>query len=718
MAFSFSALDPRRLWNDPAWRPDLSRAARVTVAFMTPLLLAQFGALPLGAASLAAIAAESLALIEVRGPYSVRLFLFSAIALIYAGAGWAGAAAGGSLAAAVLAMGVIAALSGLWRHLSSDCGMSVGIATCVLYLIALAAPFGGIHHTESGLAVLAGCGFAVALQVALWPVRAQQPLRRLVSESWLAVADLAAALEPAGPGGAEARAARVASAEARLRDTVDKGAAALALAGGKRRPEIVARLEELNLAAARLATRLVVLETALETLTLAARPEFRQFRASLDAALETLDHMARAIARAALTRQPGHVALCEVRMRRAGHLIEALETRLAAVAGDAPEPAQTAALMRQIRELLPATGAALRAAVERAGERAATPLELPELAPPSLRPLAATLNLRGRVDPALPRYAARLAALMMLGVGVYRGWGVPRGYWLPLTIVIVLQPDYGSTRRRAGQRLFGTLAGGALAAAVLWLRFPAAALNAALAVSIFCFAVSLRRSYTTAVFFITLMLALLLRSGATPTAQLVAERLACTVAGGLLALLAALLFWPAWERSRFPPLLAQALRAGHDYLATVTGHLVAGGAYDDAVIAAKRRAETANSAVFTSLQRMYGDPENQRERIEQDAALANGNQRLARLMTAVAVALPPAQPVPPAETRAFAELAGASLNLIAGGAESGAPDPAGLAALLKKWGDFRWPDPPGALPAQLPRAGTELIAMLAAAQEK
>ena len=40
------------------------------------------------------------------------------------------------------------------------------------------------------------------------------------------------------------------------------------------------------------------------------------------------------------------------------------------------------------------------------------------------------------------------------------------------------------------------------------------------------------------------------------------ERLLATLAGGAMAMLAALLFWPVWERRRFPGFLAAALVGG------------------------------------------------------------------------------------------------------------------------------------------------------------
>jgi hypothetical protein len=64
-----------------------------------------------------------------------------------------------------------------------------------------------------------------------------------------------------------------------------------------------------------------------------------------------------------------------------------------------------------------------------------------------------------------------------------------------------------------------------------------------------------------------------------------------------------------------------------------------GGTYDPEVITAKRKAEAANSTAFASFQRMTSDPRARREGLDQLAALANGNQRITRALTVMALHL-------------------------------------------------------------------------------
>src|SRR5580698_6108293 len=64
-------------------RPDASRAVRCTVALMVPLLVATAGHLPVEAA-FAALAAQNVAMLDVRGAYALRFSLLLAVSAILA----------------------------------------------------------------------------------------------------------------------------------------------------------------------------------------------------------------------------------------------------------------------------------------------------------------------------------------------------------------------------------------------------------------------------------------------------------------------------------------------------------------------------------------------------------------------------------------------------------------------------------------------------------
>ena len=699
--------------------PDLRRALRTTAAFMPPLILSHFGLLA-GPVVFAAIAAQNVALIDLRGPYRVRIQLLLAKAVILAGATWLGCTAAGSLAGAVLATALIALSMGLWRHLSTDYGPSMATASALLFLIALAAP--PAAAAPAVLSALGGALWGVAVQASLWPFRSQHPLRQAAAESWIALGDLFAAMSLEDGRDSATRHRAITDQEANVRTTIDRNTALLAASGPS--SKLQQRLDALNLTAARLSTRGIVFNSVLESLQL--QPDFRRLAPTVQPVLTSLTNTSRTVALAIVSRQPAQLATAEVRLQRLANLIQVLQARITVHAGGSAVANELVDLLRQLAEPLPVLLQQVRATMDRAAERGAFSLELFDLDAWSMRPFASVLNFSLRPDLALVRFTARLAVLMMLGVAVFEYWAIPRGYWLPLTIVVVLQPDYGSTRLRAAQRLLGTLVGGTVATLLLWLKLPAPVLLSAIAVTTFGFSYYVRKNYAVAVFYITLLIVLLTEATGTLTIHFTIDRLVATLAGGTLAMLAALLFWPVWEWQRFPSFLAAALRSNRDYLRLLRERLATGGAYDPAAITAKRRAEAANGAVFASLQRMAGDPKHQQDSLAQAAALANGNQRLTRALTTMALHLTPGVPLFHPEAGRFGQLTGEALEALALRIESKDPVSPPLAPLLTALENFQAPQVESTaidgvsqrnqwVFGQMSRAALELSAMLLAA---
>jgi fusaric acid resistance family protein len=62
-------------------------------------------------------------------------------------------------------------------------------------------------------------------------------------------------------------------------------------------------------------------------------------------------------------------------------------------------------------------------------------------------------------DSVVLRHALRFGVLTAAAVAVQRLWDPPFGYWIPLTVSVVLKPYAGTTLTRGAQRLTGTSAG-------------------------------------------------------------------------------------------------------------------------------------------------------------------------------------------------------------------------------------------------------------------
>ncbi|MET9515250.1 FUSC family protein [Streptomyces sp. NPDC002994] len=146
------------------------------------------------------------------------------------------------------------------------------------------------------------------------------------------------------------------------------------------------------------------------------------------------------------------------------------------------------------------------------------------------------------------RYGLRLALCIGLAQALVSLIAVPRSYWVALTVVFVLKPDFGSVFSRAVQRAFGTALGLVVAAAVLaelergWWDVPVVLVLAAL---IPAFTAKGYAFQTAAITPVILVLSdLLNREGF----GLVLPRLYDSLIGCGIALLAGYLLWPeSWS---------------------------------------------------------------------------------------------------------------------------------------------------------------------------
>ena len=80
-----------------------------------------------------------------------------------------------------------------------------------------------------------------------------------------------------------------------------------------------------------------------------------------------------------------------------------------------------------------------------------------------------------RRDDALRAHALRLGVAVAAGSLLYRLVDLPHGYWVPLTILAILQPSVHGTLVRSIQRAAGTLVAAALIVGIVWLtdhRWP------------------------------------------------------------------------------------------------------------------------------------------------------------------------------------------------------------------------------------------------------
>jgi uncharacterized membrane protein YccC len=234
--------------------------------------------------------------------------------------------------------------------------------------------------------------------------------------------------------------------------------------------------------------------------------------------------------------------------------------------------------------------------------------------------LRANLTLRSSAY----RHAIRLSLTVAVAAAIAEISGLARGYWLPLTVLFVLRPDFGSTFTRGLQRYIGTALGVVLATLITAALHPRPyALATLITVLSFAFAAFLFANYGLFTVSITAFIIFFVAYAgvhdefATALDRLLDTTIGATITLGIYAL------WPTWERTLLPDTTADLIEADRAYVHALFRSWFGdsdGGDGRDVVAAARERARLARTNTEASVQRALLEPEIRRAQFGTDRA--------------------------------------------------------------------------------------------------
>jgi uncharacterized membrane protein YccC len=202
------------------------------------------------------------------------------------------------------------------------------------------------------------------------------------------------------------------------------------------------------------------------------------------------------------------------------------------------------------------------------------------------------------------RYALRSAVAATVALLIYKWFNIDHGYWMPFSVMIIIQPYFGATFKKALDRVVGTVIGGVAGSLLLQLPSALHLTEIILFITFILMVYYVRKNYAVSTFIITLNLVLLFNLEETFSYQLMIIRGLCTIGGSLLAVASVFALLPTWDKKWLPTHLAAAIKCNYDYFTTTF--------FAPARITNwtknKRSAESKNSNVFESFNRYMQEP--------------------------------------------------------------------------------------------------------------
>ena len=557
-----------------------------------------------------------------RGERMVRASIVVAIAV------FAGALSGRDTVTSVAVATVWAFGAGM-RVSLGQAAADIGALSLVVLVVFAAQSMPPEKAALAGLLALAGGLLQTLLAVLLWPVRRYDPERR-------ALADLYRELARAAASRVSATDAPPASAES------IEAQAAIATVGQNHSVE-AERYRMLLSQAERIRLSLLAL----------ARLRIRIRREKEDSpAGEVLDRYL-AISSSLLGSIGNSLLAGESLKPDPEHRLELqnLAERLREPAQDGSPALLAMALDARIQ--MDALGGQLRSALDLAAHaipEGAVAFQQSEARQPWRLRIAgsmATLRANLTLKSAACRHAVRLAACIAVGDGLALGLHWPRPYWVPMTIAIVLKPDFSATFSRGVLRLAGTFIGLGFATALFHLMSPGIGMQVAL-ITVMAF---IMRSLgpanygilvTAVTAYVVLLFAIL---GIEPKGVMVARGIN-TVVGGAIALLAYWI-WPTWERTQVSESTARMLDAYRNYFRTIReSYLRPDGSLASELDRTRAAGRLARTNLEASIDRSTAEPGSSAESVYLLGALLASSRRLTHAMMALEAGLARSHPGP------------------------------------------------------------------------
>ena len=214
------------------------------------------------------------------------------------------------------------------------------------------------------------------------------------------------------------------------------------------------------------------------------------------------------------------------------------------------------------------------------------------------------------------RHAIRVSFATTTGFIVSQFFPFGHGYWILLTIIVILKPAYSITKRRNRDRLLGTIIGAGIGVIILVLVKDRNVMIGCMIV-LMILAYSFMRTHY--LLFTTLMtpyiLILLYILNPTHFRDLILDRVLDTAIGSVIALLANFLFSPEWAYKQFGEYLQQMLLANKNYFSDVSSFFTGTHVQINQYKLSRKNAYVALANISDSLNKMIAEPKRKQKNV-------------------------------------------------------------------------------------------------------
>lgn len=213
------------------------------------------------------------------------------------------------------------------------------------------------------------------------------------------------------------------------------------------------------------------------------------------------------------------------------------------------------------------------------------------------------------------RHSLRLTITIMIGFILGGFLPFQNVYWILLTIVVIMRPGYGLTKKRSFERIFGTVLGGFIAFGIISVVHNSIAVSALAILSMLLGFSFTQVNYKVGATFVTMYVVFIYGMLTPNIADVIQYRILDTLVGAGLAFLANYFFWPSWEFLSVNFFLEKSIKANLNYIREISLFYNKKGEVTTSYKLSRKQAFIEIGNLMTSFQRMSQEPKSKQKQL-------------------------------------------------------------------------------------------------------
>ena len=214
------------------------------------------------------------------------------------------------------------------------------------------------------------------------------------------------------------------------------------------------------------------------------------------------------------------------------------------------------------------------------------------------------------------KHSLRLAVVVMVGYAIGAYFSLQNAYWILLTIIVIMRPNYGLTKTRSKQRTVGTLIGAAIAVGIVYITQNLIVYGFLSVISLVVAFAMVQKNYKTSAIFVTLSVVFIYALLEPNVLNVIQYRVVDTLIGAGLATIGNIILWPSWEFRGIKTTIADSISANRNYLKEVTEFYQKKGKVTTSYKVSRKQAFLGLGNLSSAFQRMTQEPRSKQKNLE------------------------------------------------------------------------------------------------------